>query len=397
MNLHQRISLFALLALAASPATAQQFGGFGQQQRSTAGRSSTSYPNSTDIGQARITYDPETRSLIVVSDDDTAEQIKGIVQQLDRPTPQVLINCVFLEATYTKGLDLGVQGTYQHTISGSKVDAINTPAGAQNLAETIFGAAATGGIYTLVGNDLNVTLSALAQAGKTEILSRPSVLARNNQQATITIGQQVPLINGVTYDNFGNQRNAVDYEDVGIILQVTPFITSDGFVEMIVAPQISSVSDSTVNIAGSTNSPVLAPIINVRSADTVVVTPDRQTVVIGGLMQNTKLKTENKVPILGDIPLLGYLFKRTQSSDAKTELLIFLTPTIVKSPRDLAQMSEREQARTRDSKQAFSEEDLNRYLNDLPNAAPQAAPVPNTSPRSSSKSSPPPPTGRMVR
>jgi general secretion pathway protein D len=400
MNSYQQTGVAALLVLAAFGASAQpQFGpGFGQQTTAARSASSTTYPRSTDIGQARITYDPETRSLIIVSDDDTAEHIKSIVTQLDRPTPQVLINCVFLEATYTKGLDLGVEGTYHHTISGSSIDAINTPAGQQNTAATIFGSAASGGLYTLVGEDLNVTLSALAQAGKTEILSRPSVLARNNQQATITIGQQVPLINGVTYDNFGNQRNAVVYEDVGIILEVTPFITSDDLVEMVIAPSISQVSDSSVNIAGSTNSPVLAPIINVRSADTVVVTPDRQTVVIGGLMQNTKLKTESKVPLLGDIPLLGYLFKRTISNDAKTELLIFLTPTIVKSPRDLAMMSENEKARTKDSKKAFTEEELNRYLNELPGAQTKPAPVPDAAPRSSStKSTPPPQTGRMVR
>jgi general secretion pathway protein D len=400
MNAHKYIAVAAMMTLAALTATAQPQFGFGQfgQQNTAARSSTTTYPKSTDIGQARITYDPETRSLIIVSDDDTAEHIKSIVTQLDRPTPQVLINCVFLEATYTKGLDLGVEGTYKHTISGSGVDAINTPAGQQNIAKTIFGAAATGGAYTLIGKDLNVTLTALAQAGKTEILSRPSVLARNNQQAVITIGQQVPLITSVNYDNFGNQRNAVDYQDVGIILQVTPFITSDDMVEMVIAPSISQVSDSSVNIAGSTNSPVLAPIINVRSADTVVVTPDRQTVVIGGLMQNTKLKTDSKVPLLGDIPLLGYLFKRTQSTDAKTELLIFLTPSIVKNPRDLAMMSENEKARTKDSKKAFSEEELNRYLHELPGSQPQAAPVPDAAPRSSSsKSTPPPQTGRMVR
>jgi len=394
------ITALTLLAFGAAAQQQQGGGGFQQQQaqRTTGSRSSTtSYPSSTDIGQARITYDPETRSLIIVSDDDTAANIKQIVTQLDRPTPQVLINCVFLEATYTKGMDLGVEGYYQHTIDSS-IDKINTPAGSKNTAATIFGAAATGGMYTLVGDDLTVTLTALAQAGKTEILSRPSVLARNNQQATITIGQQVPLIDGVTYDNFGNQRNAVTYEDVGIILQVTPFITSDDLVEMVIAPSISQVSDSSVNIAGSTNSPVLAPIINVRSADTVVVTPDKQTVVIGGLMQNTKLKTESKVPLLGDIPLLGYLFKRTQSNDAKTELLIFLTPTIIKSPRDLAKMKEDELSRTKEAKKAFGEEELNRYLENLPKEQVQPAPVPDSKPRSSSsKSTSQSQTGRMVR
>lgn len=367
------------------------FGGFGNVGGNTGGsRTSsarnTSYPSSTDIGQARITYDAETRSLIVVSDDKTAEQIKDMVKQLDRPTPQVLIKCVFLEATYTKDLNLGVEGTYSHTISGSSLSALNTPAGANNTASTAFNLARTmgstagsGGLYNLIGQDLNVTISALAQAGKTEILSRPSVLARNNQQATITIGQQVPLISGVTYDNFGNQRNAITYQNVGIILRVTPFITSDGFVEMIVAPEISSVSDSTVtfstgvgtnNVGGSS-----APIINIRSADTVVVTPDGQTIVIGGLMQTQKVKNENKVPLLGDIPLLGALFKHKVTSDAKTELLIFLTPTIVKDQRDLAMMTETEKAKAQGSQKAFSEEELNRYLDKVP-AAENKAPVP---------------------
>src|SRR5262249_45087934 len=131
MNTKSLSSLAAILALAlaAFNTPAQQLGvpgGFGNQQfqpqRSTASRGTTTYPSSTDIGRARITYDPETRSLIVVSDDDTATNIKSIVQQLDRPVPQVLINCVFLEATYNKGLDLGVQGYYQHTIKGSGVD-----------------------------------------------------------------------------------------------------------------------------------------------------------------------------------------------------------------------------------------------------------------------------------
>ena len=189
---------------------------------------------------------------------------------------------------------------------------------------------------------------------------------------------------------------AVTYEDVGIILQVTPFITSDGFVEMIVAPQISSVSDSTVNIAGSTNSPVTAPIINIRSADTVVVTPDKQTVVIGGLMQNTKVKSENKIPLLGDIPLLGHLFKRTVKSDAKTELLIFLTPTIIKNPRDLALASESEKARTENVKKAFTEEELNKYLQNLPKSQTQPASTTTAEPRSSAPRTTPQQTGRMV-
>src|SRR5688572_8212261 len=294
------------------------FGGAGNNAQGSSSARTDNYPSSTDIGQARITYDPETRSIIVVADDETAAHITNVVSQLDRPTPQVLINCVFMEATYTKGTDIGVDGIYSHSVSSKSIDAFN----GTGTGSTAFDLATSGGLYSFVGEDLTINFAALATAGKMEILSRPSILARNNQQATITIGQEVPIIGGVTYDNFGNQRNAIDYRDVGIILRVTPFITSDGMVEMIVAPEVSSVSDSTVSFAeatgtNGTTSATTAPIINVRSADTVVVVPDGQTVVIGGLMQTLKVKGEKKVPILGDIPLLGLLFKHKVTSDEK--------------------------------------------------------------------------------
>ena len=383
-TIFRRLAFFIAAACVLAGITVQaqpgqgNFGGNTGSSRTSTARN-TSYPNSTDIGQARITYDAETRSLIVVSDDETAEHIKDMVKKLDRPTPQVLIKCVFMEATYTKGSDIGVKGTYKHTISGSTVGAINTPAGLQNTASTAFDLATTGGMYTMLGKDLEVTVAALAQAGKTEILSRPSILARNNQQATITIGQQVPLISGVTYDSFGNQRNAITYQNVGIILQVTPFITSDGMVEMIVAPQISSVSDSTVNFATGSgtnnNGGASAPIINIRSADTVVVVPDGQTVVIGGLMQNQKVKSEEKVPILGDIPLLGMLFKHKTTNDEKKELLIFMTPHIVHDPRELAMMTDSERGKMQIAPKAFNEQDLERYLDKVPSAE-NKTPVP---------------------
>jgi len=358
------IALTAGCVLGATLAQAQQFGGGGGAATRRSSTSTSEYPSSTDIGQARITYDQETRSIIVVADEETAMHITNVVRQLDRPTPQVLINCVFMEATHAKGLDIGVDGYYKHTISSDNFDAFN----GTGAAETAFDLATSGGLYTLVGQDLTINFAALAKAGKTEILSRPSILARNNQQATITIGQQVPLISGVTYDNFGNQRNAITYEDVGIILRVTPFITSDGMVEMIVAPEVSSVSDSTVSFATGTNDlgSATAPIINVRSADTVVVVPDGETVVIGGLMQTLKVKTEQKVPLLGDIPLLGFLFKHKVTADEKKELLIFMTPHIVKRPSDLIAHTANERRKAQAVKKAFTEEEIDEYLDKLP-------------------------------
>lgn len=322
------------------------------------------YPSSTQIGGATVTFDQETRKLIVVADEETASYVSQVVTNLDRPAPQVLIKVVFLEVTYRKGFDIGIEGNYRRGMGNSTTGSINQAFGLaqQGALPTPPGA----GIYQILGDDFQVTLRAIAEAGKTEVLSRPSVLARNNQQAVITVGQQVPLITNVRYDNFGNQINAVSYTSVGIILRVTPYITSDGMVEMIVSPEISNLSDETVPIAAGVN----APVINSRSADTVVVTPDGQTVIIGGLMSNNKIETDSKVPFLGDIPLLGNLFKRRAQAGTKTELLIFLTPHIVKAPSHLAAVAERERAHQELVPRAFPEAELNRFLYDQPRPEP---------------------------
>lgn len=367
-----------LLALFASiPSAQSQFQGGGARRSSTA-----SYPGATEVGEAMITSDPETRKLIVVTDDETAAQIGQIVTNLDRSIPQVLIKVVFLEVTYRKGIDLGIEGNYRRDLGGGSTGVVNQVFGlaAQGSNPTPPGA----GMYQILGSDFQVTLRAIAEAGKTEVLSRPSVLARNNQQATITVGQQVPLITNVRYDNFGNQINAISYQSVGIILRVTPFITDDGLVEMIVAPEISNLSEQTVAIAAG----VTAPVINTRSADTVVVTPDGQTVVIGGLMQNSKTETDSKIPWLGDIPGLGSLFKRRSNNGSKTELLIFLTPHIVRQPTQLAGVTTQSRKELRLVPQSFSEQELNRFLQDVPAKAveapatePAPAPKPAETPR----------------
>jgi type II secretory pathway component GspD/PulD (secretin) len=155
---------------------------------------------------------------------------------------------------------------------------------------------------------------------------------------------------------------------VGVILKVTPFITEDGLVEMIVSPQISQI-DPTLSFPISANAngtgTINAPVIDMRSADTVAVTPDGLTVVIGGLMQTTKTETVTKIPFLGDVPLVGNLFRRTQKSDAKSELIIFLTPHIVAAPTELAALSAKEKQRS-DATKGLTEQELNKFLEALP-------------------------------
>jgi general secretion pathway protein D len=356
---------------------------------SSSGASDVNRPANGQIATPQFYVDQDSRMLYVIGDDQTTAAVSQVVSNLNRPKPQVLIKVVFLEVTYNKGLDVGVEGTVTKNINASTTNTISSLFGLAGQGITPNSAGVNtlpgAGIYTVVGNDFTATLRAIAEKGKIEILSRPTVLARNNQMAQIVVGEQVPLITSVTYDTFGNEHNGIQYQNVGIILQVTPFISDDGLVEMILAPQISEV-DATHSqaIAYATNgAAITAPYIDIRSANTVVVTPDGQTVVIGGLMQNSKTSTDSKIPLLGDIPGLGVLFHHKISSNVKTELIILLTPYVVRTPGDLARMSQDERGRTELSPKAFSQKVLNQYLGtgqDQP--TPGAAPPPARGPHS---------------
>ena len=379
-------------------------GGFGGAARSGTSSSTTTtarqYPNNTTIGDAYFSIDPETRRVVFIADQATALAIAQVLTNLDRPKPQVLIKCVFLEVSRDASSDIGVEGSYGKNLGNSWSSGLVTNWGVVggNIVPTsitpgqssssfngtnMFGLPSSGsfgganGLYQILGQDFSVTLHAIAQVGKTKVLSRPSILARNNQPAIIQVGQNVPLITGVTYDSLGNQHNAITYTSVGVILQVTPFISRDGMVEMIVSPQVSEIDPTTsIPISTSANGAVVnAPVIDIRSANTVVDTPDGQTVVIGGLMQDSNTETTTKIPLLGDIPLLGNLFQRKQKDHSKSELIIFLTPHIVAAPGELAALTAKERDRS-GAARGLTEEELNKFLDELPKkkTAPDSAP-----------------------
>ncbi|MFH1740723.1 MAG: hypothetical protein ABIH23_17075, partial [bacterium] len=324
--------------------------------RSTTSTSSSSSSNTVgrsytpgQVWEAIIETDPDTGSLIIIADEETNERIKQIVENLDRPMPQVLIKVVFLEVTHRDDLDYGVDALFDHGKNNTG-----------NIMETAFGVGAktNGGFYRIIDNDLDVTMRAIAEVGKTEVLSRPSVLARHNQEASITIGSEVPFIRNSRVTQDGQIINTVEYEDIGIILRVTPFITSKGLVEMVIAPEISTLTGETVPISDTIDAPIFAK----RSAETRVVLPTGHTVVIGGLMEDNNTEDKKKVPILGSIPLLGLAFQRTIKENTKTELLIFLTPYVVEGPDQLAEMSTSEQNKAELVPKAFSDQQMKKYL-----------------------------------
>ena len=366
----------------------------GSNSNSNTAGSTRQYRNNTQLGDALIQIDPESRSLIIVADDDTQNEIGKVVKNLDRPKPQVLIKVLFAQVTLDDSLDFGVEGSYAFDLdkpatsqlaAAAASQAVSTAAGAIIPTPTNgrvqqgsnFGLAALanqnkGAFFTLNTQNAAATLYALATKGKVNVLSRPSILARNNQEAVIVVGQEVPIPTSNQITEAGQQIQSVSYQDVGIILRVTPFITVNKTVEMIVSPEISSLSNQSVQISSNFS----APIINKTSAETVVVTPDSTTVVIGGLMQKQTSSNVNKIPLLGDIPYVGNLFKRTTTTANKTELLIFMTPYIVEGTDKLEELSVDQINRTDLPQQTFNQKDVTQYLDNTLKLMPQNMPVP---------------------
>ncbi len=385
----------AALTLPAQQRGGSGFGGFGgfgggsfgggnnNNNNNARTTSTTAYNNNGAVGNATITVDPQTHNLVVIADETTAEQIRNVIQNLDAPKRQVLIKVVFLEVQRNDGSDIGVEAGYQKNnlgsgIAGSAANAFglaganslvtnfNAVSGVLGTALSPSTAGGANGIYQLATSEFQATLKAIATAGRAQVLSRPSILARDGQLAKIVVGQSAPLPTSVSYQPSGNSTIPivnVTYTDVGIILNVTPFIGANNLVEMIVQPQISSIDGTKSQAIGNGAE---APYLNIRSADTVVVTPDAEPVVIGGLIANEKNSTDKKVPFLGDIPLIGNLFKTSAKSDNKTELMIFLTPHIVQSPRQLTGISSGEQQQTPIIKDSVSEKELDRFLERMP-------------------------------
>ena len=364
------------------------FGGFGGGTGGGAGRASSSSSTSSstapdrpangEVGSANFYVDPDTHRVIVTTDERTAAYVGQVISNMALPKPQVLIKVVFLQVTYNNGYDVGLEGGITKKLETTHPLTLN--------ASNLFGLAQQGvspssgintlpgaGLYTIAGNDFSATVRAIQEVGKVEVLSRPTIMARNNQQATVVVGQQVPIISGVTYDTFGNEHSSIIYQNVGVILQVTPFITTDNMVEMILAPQISSVAPQSTQISTGTNGNFSTPYINIESANTVVVTPNGQTVAIGGMMQDNKTTTDSKIPLLGDIPGLGLLFHHKIKAVTKTELIIFLTPYVIRTPEELVQMTLDEKARVALAPKAFSAQEFHDYLAPQP---PAPAPAP---------------------
>lgn len=290
------------------------------------------------IGQVYVVADQDTNSLLIASATKYEKEVRDALEKLDRPVPQVLIKVLIAEVTHDNSLDVGADYSILNLNS-------RTGGKAGVTIGSNFGNATAGNGLTvsLVEDNLTATLHALATAGKVDVLSRPYILTSDNQAAEIVIGSEVPIISNSQLTTLGQQINTVEYRDIGIILDVTPHINPDGLVICDVSPEVSATTDQSVPIASNVN----APVFSLRSANTRVGIKDGTTIVIGGLMQDQKTSTISKIPILGDIPLIGPVFARTVVSKTKTELLFFITPHVAQSPDLLQSMSQDEMKGTK--------------------------------------------------
>jgi general secretion pathway protein D len=266
--------------------------------------------------EVAIVSEANTNMLLISASPRYFQTVLDMVRKLDESPPQVLIQVLLAEVRLDDEIDLGIDWN---------VNAGDFHVDSNFGAEALFGA--TGFSVSVTGSDFGFFLHALQKQGRLDILSRPSILTTDNKLGNIRVGQRVPFITSSRVTDEGTIINTIQYENVAIVLDVTPHINDDGSVRMLVRPEISSVSESTVEVAEGVN----AIVVDQRTAETTLTVQDGHTIVLGGLITTQDNHTESKVPVLGDLPGLGPLFRRTEKTKSRRELLIILTPTVVRT------------------------------------------------------------------
>ncbi|WP_035526542.1 type II secretion system secretin GspD [Haliea salexigens] len=313
---------------------------------------------------ATIEADANTNALIITAPTDKMAALEAVVARLDIRRAQVLVEAIIVEMEVRDGQDLGLQWLFANDngFFGSSISADD--ARARRIAGAILpedgGDGTDGGVTTgdfnvgalagalaqspgvslgwgVIDDNLSMTviLNALKEKSNANILSTPSLLTLDNQEAYITVGQNVPFVTGSftstgTGDGAQNPFQTIERENVGITLKVTPHINEGDSVVLDISQEVSSLSNTSVVLQASDL------ITNERVLQTKVLAADGRVVVLGGLIKDDVQDASQKVPLLGDIPLLGRLFRNDAVQVIKTNLLIFIRPTIIRDDEQLA-------------------------------------------------------------
>jgi general secretion pathway protein D len=319
-------------------------------------------------GGVKVTADKATNALIIVASSNDYETLVGVIRKLDIRRRQVFVEAAIIEINIDKAVDFGVEWRGAAQVGGGSDGAVigGTNFDFQGNINNLFTSLATGNPLIFPGTGLigagiggTVTLpdgteipaiAAVLRAAQTHnnlnVLSSPHLLTQNNKEAEIIVGENVPFITSQSRDstNLANVINTVERKDVGITLRITPHIHESEFVSMDIYQESSALKDSTLLQTSE-----VGPTTTKRSAKTTVLVKSGDTMIIGGMMQETITKNVSKVPLLGDIPLLGYLFKFTSNSKRKTNLVILLTPHIIQEPGEVSRSLEERQRKLLDA------------------------------------------------
>lgn len=331
-----------------------------------------------------IEADEGTNALIITADTDEMAALEAVIARLDIRRAQVLVEAIIVEMEVIDGQDLGLQwlfadnsGFYGSNINAGDVRAANIGAavlpsdsdssdGDINVGSLAAALAGTGGLslgWGQISDGLSMTviLNALKETSNANILSTPSILTLDNQEAYITVGQNVPFVTGSftsTADSATNPFQTIERENVGITLKVTPHINEGDAVVLDISQEVSSLSNLSVASSASDI------ITNERKIETKVLAIDGQIVVLGGLIKDDVQDAQQKVPLLGDIPFLGRLFRSDAEKVTKQNLMIFIRTTIIRDNEQLAGASAEKYRYIRDQQAQRKESGLTYLPND---------------------------------
>jgi general secretion pathway protein D len=287
-----------------------------------------------DSGKVTITPDKGSNSLVIMASPNDYTNLVQVIKKLDRRSKQVFVQAMIAEISLDKSNELGVQ---LGAIGGGRpsdnlaVAGLYDPLGSLGtLGAIIAGGGALAPVVNAGAVNITAVLKALDKNGLLNILSTPNILTSDNKEAEINVGENVPF-QGASTQSATFATTSVERKDVGIILKIKPQISEGDYIRLEINQEISQVKDF--------KGQAIDLITTKRSAKTNVVVKNKETVVIGGLIQDTEENVTNKVPFLGDIPLLGWMFKTTSKVRKKTNLVLLLTPHIIKDAADLAEMT----------------------------------------------------------
>nr|WP_319395416.1 type II secretion system secretin GspD [uncultured Desulfobacter sp.] len=277
----------------------------------------------------KITADKATNSLIIIADKDDYPVLEEVIKKLDVPRSMVYIECLLMEMNADRSLALGMEWRAKGNIHSNSTGfgkfntSDSTSVDLPSLAESTVGSGFAMGVF---GGSIEAIIEASQQDSDVKILSTPQLLTTENEEATITIGKNVPYqTRGGTDDSSTTTYNSYEYKDVGITLKLTPSISQDRLVRLDFYEEVTKLDNA--NTSSATDRPTTLK----RELETTIIVEDGNTVVIGGLIDESLSKDVNQVPCLGDIPLLGNAFKSQSSGSDRTNLFIFLTPRVVKN------------------------------------------------------------------